>query len=94
MNYSFVLLIALLAVMWFLLIRPQRRRQQEQARLIADLAAGDEIVTVGGLYGRIESLEENAVLLEIAPETTVRVAKTAVAGRREQVQSGEDPPVT
>jgi len=67
--------------MWALLIQPQRRRQQKQARLLAELAAGDEVVTLGGLYGRVQSVEDDAVMLEIAPQTSVRVAKSAVAAR-------------
>ncbi|MGH2921626.1 MAG: preprotein translocase subunit YajC [Gaiellaceae bacterium] len=72
---------AMLVLMWVLLIQPQRRRQQKQARLLAELAVGDEVITVGGLYGRVQSLDEDAVQLEIAPQTSVRVAKTAVAAR-------------
>lgn len=72
---------AMLVLMWALLIQPQRRRQQKQARLLAELAAGDEVVTLGGLYGRVQSVEDDAVMLEIAPQTNVRVAKSAVAAR-------------
>jgi preprotein translocase subunit YajC len=78
---SLLFIAAMLVLMWVLLIQPQRRRQQQQARLLAELAPGDEIVTVGGLYGRVQSLGEDAVQLEIAPQTSVRVAKTAVAAR-------------
>jgi len=72
---------AMLVLMWALLIQPQRRRQQQQARLLTELAVGDEVVTLGGLYGRVQSLDKDAVMLEIAPQTSVRVAKSAVAGR-------------
>jgi len=72
---------AMLVLMWVLLIQPQRRRQQQQRTLLAELQPGDEVVTLGGLYGRITSLEDEAVQLEIAPQTTVRVAKSAVAAK-------------
>jgi preprotein translocase subunit YajC len=72
---------AMLVLMWALLIQPQRRRQQQQARLLTELAVGDEVVTLGGLYGRVQSVDKDAVMLEIAPQTSVRVAKSAVAGR-------------
>ena len=78
---SILFIAAMLVLMWALLIQPQRRRQQKQARLLAELAAGDEVVTLGGLYGRVQSVDEDAVVLEIAPETNVRVAKSAVAAR-------------
>lgn len=72
---------AMLVLMWALLIQPQRRRQQKQARLLSELAVGDEVVTLGGLFGVVQSVDEDAVMLEIAPQTSVRVAKSAVAGR-------------
>ena len=71
----------MLVLMWVLLIQPQRRRQQQQARLLAELKAGDEVVTVGGLYGRVRALDDDSVQLEVAPQTSVRVAKSAVATR-------------
>ena len=67
--------------MWALLIQPQRRRQQKQARLLSELTVGDEVMTLGGLFGRVQSVEDDAVMLEIAPQTSVRVAKSAVAAR-------------
>jgi preprotein translocase subunit YajC len=72
---------AMLVLMWALLIQPQRRRQQKQARLLSELTVGDEVVTLGGLYGRVQSVDEEAVMLEIAPQTNVRVAKSAIAAR-------------
>ena len=81
MYISILFIGAMLVLMWALLIQPQRRRQQQQARLLTELAVGDEVVTLGGLYGRVQSLDKDAVMLEIAPQTSVRVAKSAVAGR-------------
>ena len=81
MYISILFIGAMLVLMWALLIQPQRRRQQQQARLLTELAVGDEVVTLGGLYGRVQSIDEDAVMLEIAPQTSVRVAKSAVAGR-------------
>ena len=81
MYISILFIGAMLVLMWALLIQPQRRRQQKQARLLAELAAGDEVVTLGGLYGRVQAVEDDAVMLEIAPQTSVRVAKSAVAAR-------------
>jgi preprotein translocase subunit YajC len=65
--------------MWLLLIRPQRRKQQEQQDLLSNLQVGDEIVTAGGIYGTISEVEEGDVTVEIAPGTNVRMAKRAVA---------------
>jgi preprotein translocase subunit YajC len=78
---SILFIAAMLVLMWVLLIQPQRRRQQQQARLMADLKTGDEVITVGGLYGRVQSVDDESVQLEVAPQTSVRVAKSAVATR-------------
>src|SRR4051794_4906175 len=69
----------MLGLLWMLLIRPQRRRQVEQQQLLGRLEAGDEVVTAGGLYGTIEEVGDEDVRLSLAPGTTVRVAKRAVA---------------
>jgi len=78
-------------LMWMLLIRPQRRRQLVQDQLLASLEPGDEVLTAGGLYGVIEGVEDAEVLLEIAPGTTVRVAKRAIAGVVEEEEVDEEP---
>jgi preprotein translocase subunit YajC len=84
-GYIFILVI--LVLVWFLLIRPQRRRQVESQRLIDSLSVGKEIVTAGGLYGTITSLEDDEARIEIADGVEVRVAKRAIAG----VLSEDDP---
>jgi preprotein translocase subunit YajC len=77
-GYIFILI--LLVGMWFLLIRPQRRRQMEAQRLVQSLEVGKEIVTAGGLYGTITALEEDEARVQIADGVEVRVAKRAIAG--------------
>ena len=56
---GYIFIIVILILMWFLLIRPQRRRQLESQRLLDSLSVGQEIVTAGGLYGTITELEED-----------------------------------
>jgi preprotein translocase subunit YajC len=77
---GFIIILALLALMWLLLIRPQRRRQVEARKVIAGLEVGKEIVTAGGLYGTITEVQDDEIRLEIADGVEVRVAKRAVAG--------------
>jgi preprotein translocase subunit YajC len=74
-----IVLVALFALMWLLLIRPQRRRQAEQAQLQDVLEVGDEILTAGGIHGTVREIEDEIVHLEIAPGTTVRLDRRAVA---------------
>jgi preprotein translocase subunit YajC len=77
---GYIFILVLLVAMWFLLIRPQRRRQMEAQRLVDSLAVGQEIVTAGGLYGTITALEEDEARVQIADGVEVRVAKRAIAG--------------
>ena len=76
-GYFFILV--LLALMWFLLIRPQRRRQLEAQKMINSLEVGKEIVTAGGLYGTITDMEDDELRVEVADGVEVRIAKRAVA---------------
>jgi len=89
-NASFLIILLLLALAWFVLVRPNRRRQAAQQELFASLRTGDEIVTAGGLYGRIQSVRDDELDLEIAPGTVVRVARRAVAGKIEP-EDDEEP---
>jgi preprotein translocase subunit YajC len=74
-----LIIVALLGLMWALMIRPQRRKQQAQRDMLSDLAIGDEILTAGGIYGTVDAIDSDEVSLEIAPGTKIRVAKRAVA---------------
>jgi preprotein translocase subunit YajC len=74
-----IVIIALFAALWLFLIRPQRRRQVEQARMQDALAEGDEILTAGGVYGTVRGLEDEVVQVEIAAATVVRLDRRAVA---------------
>jgi preprotein translocase subunit YajC len=85
-GYFFILI--LLALMWFMLIRPQRRRQLETQKMMNSLEVGKEIVTAGGLYGTITELGDDEVRVEVADGVEVRLAKRAVAA----VVSEEDKP--
>jgi preprotein translocase subunit YajC len=76
---SFLPLLILFAVFYFMLIRPQMRRAKDQRNMIAALAKGDEVVTNGGVAGRIEELGDAFVTLEIAPNVRIKLQKGAVA---------------
>lgn len=81
-----IFLVAIIAVFWFLLIRPQRQRQAAHRALITQLAPNDEVVTAGGMLGTVRSIADDHVLLEVAPGTEVRIAKEAVTGVRQKDQ--------
>jgi preprotein translocase subunit YajC len=67
-------------LLWLLVIRPQRRRTTEHSALISALSVCDEIVTAGGMYGRVTGIDEEVLTVEIAPSITVRVARGAITG--------------
>jgi preprotein translocase subunit YajC len=78
---SLILLLAMFVLLWVLLIRPQRQRQMKQQHLLSSVEPGDEILTVGGLYGIVRDIdEEDDLIVEIAEGIQVRIARRAVGG--------------
>ena len=75
---SFLPLILVFAVFYFLLIRPQQQKTKEQRTMIASLKRNDEVTTSGGIYGRVVELSEKIVTLEIAPNVRVRVDRPRI----------------
>lgn len=71
--------VVVLALIWLVLIRPQSRRRAAQKAMQARLRTGDEVLTIGGLFGRIQVLADDEVTLEVAPGTVIRVDRLAVA---------------
>jgi preprotein translocase subunit YajC len=66
-------------VLYFLLIRPQQKRTRELATMIENLKRNDEIVTSGGIYGRIQSIADKVLVVEIAPNVRVRIDRAQVS---------------
>ncbi|HLF30460.1 MAG TPA: preprotein translocase subunit YajC [Xanthomonadales bacterium] len=77
---SFLPLIVIFVVFYFLLIRPQMKRTKEHKTLVAALAVGDEVVTNGGLLGKVTNVGESFVTLEVADNMKIKLQKHAVAG--------------
>ena len=70
----------LLQVMYFVMIRPQRKQEKEQNDMRNNLAVGDEITTIGGIIGKIVSIKEETCVIETSHERTkIRILKTAVS---------------
>jgi preprotein translocase subunit YajC len=90
---SLILIVAMFVLLWVLLIRPQRQRQQQQQRMIEAIDPGDEILTVGGIYGIVEEIdEEDDLIVEIAEGIRVRVSRRAVASVVKPDEEDEDGP--
>jgi len=77
---QFIVILAMLALLWVLLVRPRQRQMRVQQQQLGALEVGDEIVTAGGLYGTVRRIDDDEVRVEIAPELQVRIAKRAIAG--------------
>src|SRR5262245_26542014 len=73
------ILVAIFALFYFMLIRPQTKRAKEHREMVAKLSAGDEVVTNGGVLGRISEVGEHFITLEVAPRVTIQVQRFQVA---------------
>jgi preprotein translocase subunit YajC len=78
-GFIFIVVIAVLVV-WLLFVRPQRKKQTEAQKMVSELRVGDEVLTAGGIYGTILAIDDDEIMVEIAPQTQVRVARRAIAG--------------
>jgi preprotein translocase subunit YajC len=75
-----IYLVIFVGLIYFIGIRPQQRRRREQAAMMSRLKTGDEVVTVGGIYGTVTEIEQGGtVLLEVAEDIEVRIATSAIA---------------
>jgi len=77
---AMVPLILMFAIFYFLLIRPQQKKQKAHRQLLGDLKKGDRVITSGGLYGRITGLTDTVVTLEISEKVRVKVGRGNIAG--------------
>jgi len=73
------IMVAIFAVFYFLLIRPQTKRAKEHRKMVSELGKGDEVVTNGGIYGKLTKVAEDYVEIEIADNVTVRMQRQAVS---------------
>lgn len=79
--WAFLPFILIFIIIYWLMIRPQTKRQKEMQRMIASLKKGDKVVTVGGIYGTIAGIRENegTLILKVADNVKIEVAKSSIA---------------
>ncbi len=77
-------LVLMFVAFYFMLIRPQRKRQQEQAQLTANLKPGDRVITWSGIYGEIASMDEDTMIIRVESGATIRMARVAVAQKQNE----------
>ena len=74
------MLVLMFAIFYFLLIRPQQKKAKQHKELLANLRKGDEVITSGGIYGEITGITNDMVVMEIAPQVRIKIARGHVAG--------------
>ena len=78
-SLSFIIMMsAIFAIMYFFMIRPQNKKQKEIMNFRKNLEVGQSVVTAGGIYGKIRELEDNVVVLEIAPTVKIRIDRNSI----------------
>jgi preprotein translocase subunit YajC len=82
------MMVLLFGAMYFLFIRPNKRRRQQQSEMQAGIGPGDEVLTIGGLYGVVQEIDDDRVVLEVAPGVTNRYTRAAIS----QVVNSVDKP--
>ncbi|MDR1863685.1 MAG: preprotein translocase subunit YajC [Treponema sp.] len=93
---SFLPLIAIFAIFYFLIIRPQNKKQKETQKMLSALKKGDKIITLGGIHGVIQSVKETTVIVRVDENTKLEFSRSAVSGvesqgkeEKEDKKSGE-----
>lgn len=84
---SIIMLVVMFAIMWFLLIRPAQKRQKQTRSMQESLKRGDKVITIGGLHGTIDAVDESSVFLKVQDGTTLQFDKQAVGRVIESSQS-------
>ena len=88
MNNETVTLVGFMVLMFvmffFLIIRPQQKRQKTQQQLLSDLKRGDRIITIGGIYGIIEALDEKSIVIKTESGSLLRLVRGGVAMKQEE----------
>ena len=79
----FVFLALLFAMFYFLIIRPQRKRQKEHQGLLDELKRGDKVITIGGIYGQVDTISEDSIVIKVESGATIRLLKGGIAAKQE-----------
>lgn len=78
--------VAIFAIFYFLVILPQKRKQQETKDMVAQLGINDEVITNGGLIGKIKEVRDTSFIIQSADKSFIEVAKSAVIGKKPEVE--------
>ncbi len=82
------MMLIMFAIIYFLMIRPEQKKQKERQSMMSTLQKGDKVLTIGGLHGTVTNVKDNVVMVRIADNTVVEVAKTAVSSVVNRTEDG------
>ena len=77
-GMMWIMILAMIAIMWLFMIRPQRKQQKELEQFRSGLQKGDKVVTVGGIYGTVDEIKDTTVLIRVDGDTKLKVSKNAI----------------
>ena len=81
---SFLPFILIIGVFYFLIIMPQRKKEQEHKKMLDSLKRGDKVITNGGIYGKVVNIKENKVTIEIADGVEINILKTSIGNKAKE----------
>ena len=84
------MMLAMFAIIYFLMIRPEQKKQKEKQKMLESLGKGEKVLTIGGVFGTIQAVKKNTISLKIAENTVISVAKSAIADKVEKDPDAED----
>ncbi|MCJ7670295.1 MAG: preprotein translocase subunit YajC [Dehalococcoidia bacterium] len=84
-----IFLVAIIAVMYLLMIRPRQKQQKQHEEMTKQLGVGDKVIIAGGIYGQIESISEDTAILRIESGATMKIARSSILGKQEVEESGK-----
>lgn len=77
-----IMLVVMFAIFYFLLIRPQQKRAKQHKELVDNLKAGDQVVTAGGIHGKVVAVQDALVTLEIASNVRIKISRSSIVGTK------------
>lgn len=87
---SLIFLALLIGIFYFMLIRPQKKQAEHRRALIESVETGDEVITIGGIHGTVQSIDDDDMQLEIAPGTVVTFVRSAIARKLYEEEEEDD----
>lgn len=77
-----IIIVAILGLFYFFTVRPIRQREKMHDQMVEELQEGDRVITYGGIYGQVERIDEDSIVLKVESGATIRVAKGGIVSRR------------